>query len=778
MKKFNLFTLYFFALGIALAQTVSDFDFVPTTTDNNMSIVFPAGTLNDFVGGDFMAFKTDGTPVSASSEIAFDGSAGIPVMGSDGMCDCDLADAGEQLSFAILMNDETVVNIQIQPPLTYGPNGFVTISQEYTSNGFPPNDITLDSELIFTIDGAEVVFGCRDDIYLEFNASANLDDGSCATHIVEGCMDVAACNIIDTANVDDGSCIYAQDFYDCDDVCLSDQDSDGVCTELEVDGCTNPDAFNYNEEATGTESILHAEWDSLGGICVPIVFGCTESWADNFDPQATQEDGSCYKYGCMADWADNFDPFATLSSLELPEPFVGNTGSNMTVMLTSTFITSLEITDDNVYLFAFNQDGLVIGSVHLYGSSYNQYSIAVWGDDSQTPDVDGALANEAVSFQLVNGTDLYDVEMPSSVSFVANGLYVQTAAATLTLASGDDDECSRFGCTAEWADNFDELATDDDGSCERLGCMAEWADNFDPQATQEDGSCYKYGCMADWADNFDPFATLSSLELPEPFVGNTGSNMTVMLTSTFITSLEITDDNVYLFAFNQDGLVIGSVHLYGSSYNQYSIAVWGDDSQTPDVDGALANEAVSFQLVNGTDLYDVEMPSSVSFVANGLYVQTAAATLTLASGDDASCERLGCMAEWADNYDDLATEDDGSCYRSGCTSDWADNFDPQATQEDGSCYKYGCMADWADNFDPQATQEDGSCYKYGCMADWADNFDPQATQEDGSCYKYGCMADWADNFDPFATLSASELPEFWSVNTGANMSLMLTSHFS
>ena len=99
--------------------------------------------------------------------------------------------------------------------------------------------------------------------------------------------------------------------------------------------------------------------------------------------------------------------------------------------------------------------------------------------------VDGAGANESITFQLVNGTELFDVSMPTAVTFVGNSLSIQNAAATLTLVTGD--ECYRFGCTAEWADNFDELATDDDGSCERLGCMAEWADNYDDLATEDDG---------------------------------------------------------------------------------------------------------------------------------------------------------------------------------------------------------------------------------------------------------------------------------------------------
>ena len=32
--------------------------------------------------------------------------------------------------------------------------------------------------------------------------------------------------------------------------------------------------------------------------------------------------------------------------------------------------------------------------------------------------------------------------------------------------------------------------------------------------------------------------------------------------------------------------------------------------------------------------------------------------MSLATTDDDSCYRLGCMESWADNYDELATTDD------------------------------------------------------------------------------------------------------------------------
>jgi len=46
--------------------------------------------------------------------------------------------------------------------------------------------------------------------------------------------------------------------------------------------------------------------------CVPIVVpGCTQKWADNWNPWATQNDGSCVLAGCQDEAASNFDPAAT-----------------------------------------------------------------------------------------------------------------------------------------------------------------------------------------------------------------------------------------------------------------------------------------------------------------------------------------------------------------------------------------------------------------------------------------------------------------------------------
>ena len=77
------------------------------------------------------------------------------------------------------------------------------------------------------------------------------NNGVCDSNDIAGCQDANACNYMPEALVHDGTCTYAaESFLDCDGSCLSDIDQDGVCDELEIEGCTNENACNYNDEAT------------------------------------------------------------------------------------------------------------------------------------------------------------------------------------------------------------------------------------------------------------------------------------------------------------------------------------------------------------------------------------------------------------------------------------------------------------------------------------------------------------------------------------------------
>merc|ERR1711907_294773 len=90
------------------------------------------------------------------------------------------------------------------------------------------------------------------------------------------CIDSIACNFNEIATIDDGTCTYATEFYDCDGVCLNDADGDGVCDELEIEGCMDElvdNAFggcNYSPEATDDDgSCTYAEtYYDCDGVCL------------------------------------------------------------------------------------------------------------------------------------------------------------------------------------------------------------------------------------------------------------------------------------------------------------------------------------------------------------------------------------------------------------------------------------------------------------------------------------------------------------------------------
>ena len=91
--------------------------------------------------------------------------------------------------------------------------------------------------------------GCTNADACNYNAEANVDDGSCDFDSCVGCLSPTACNYDPDATVA-GECVFPELGYDCDGECLEDTDGDGVCDLFEVAGCTDPEACNYDPEAT------------------------------------------------------------------------------------------------------------------------------------------------------------------------------------------------------------------------------------------------------------------------------------------------------------------------------------------------------------------------------------------------------------------------------------------------------------------------------------------------------------------------------------------------
>jgi len=139
-----------------------------------------------------------------------------------------------------------------------------------------------------------------------------------------------------------------------------------------------------------------------------------------------------------------------------------------------------------------------------------------------------------------------------------------------------------------------------------------------------------------------------------------------------------------------------------------------------------------------------------------------------ANVDDGSCtyDVLGCTDPEAENYNPNANIDDGSCQIGGCTIEQACNYNPDATYNDGSCdfeSCVGCTDPEAINYNPNATEDDGSCVYpiYGCTDPEAFNYDPLANTDDGSCIDVvvGCMIPEAINYNPLANVQCTPIDE-------------------
>jgi hypothetical protein len=380
--------------------------------------------------------------------------------------------------------------------------------------------------------------------------------------------------------------------------------------------------------------------------------------------------------------------FTLLSTAQcdIPAPYQGNTGANMTLMLTTPFINSLNLEDSEAYLIAVSSSGLVVGSANITGVS--QTSIAIWGNDNSTNELDGATANEAISFQLVDGNNIYNVEMSTTINYTTNGLAVQGS-------PGIINPFCIYGCTSAWAENFNEQATDNDGSCYLNGCMDALACNYTENATIDNGSCTLPGCtdnsyteyylqgfIAGCDDGSCSKAT-ADLGIDADYFTtpvNTGANMTLGLNLSNTTGLE--GSTIAAFSdLNNDGVISECVGLSTFQDGFFSLALWGDDASTPEIEGLSANEVdLIFAVLNssGNVMAFNPNPEFTGYTTNGLIVITEL---------DFNVTIYGCMDASYCNYNEAAEEDDGSCLGNpGCIDDHYVEFDVTASCSlEGSC---------------------------------------------------------------------------------------------
>ena len=482
----------------------SAFNFQPDATDDDGSCLYPAppppsfevtgtpasGTMfgqatldgaaadgYDWIG----AFDEDGNCAGASQLIINQGIAyiNLTIYGDDATtADVDEGMTGDEDFYLVLWDESAETTIY------FNANGSPSAIEGWTNtNGAP----------IPGLDDSDNVYEFSTDDY------------------EPNCNDPQACNFDATSTVDVG-CVYPDWAYDCDGNCLADTDGDGVCNPLEVNGCTNANACNYNSNATeenGTCSYASQGYGCDGeclqdsdndGICDALEQpGCTDNAACNFTASATDDDGSCTYadglYDCDGECFEDADADGTCDANEVlgcDDSAACNYDSAATEDDGSCIYPQANLDCSGNCLNDSDQNGVCDELEGCTDTVACNYSSEVLEDDGSCAyaeeglDCDGACLSDADGDGVCDGDEVAGCTYPGTCNYDAN-------------ATDDDGSCFFVPMGLDCALNclYD---ADGDGVCdadELLGCTDANAENYNDLATENDGSCIYGFCPAD-----------------------------------------------------------------------------------------------------------------------------------------------------------------------------------------------------------------------------------------------------------------------------------------
>ncbi len=315
-----------------------------------------------------------------------------------------------------------------------------------TNVQYRPNsnlNVTIDDYFCLT----DVLAGCLNPEFPNYNPEANVSDGSCPDPI--GCTDPNATNYNPLAVDDDGMCLYSD--------------------------CTDPEACNFNELAQ----------DDDGSCVYP---GCNDVLACNYEVDAACDDGSCLYPGCQDEEACNFNALAGCDDGSCAYPGCIN-------LLACNFNEEAGC-DDGSCSFPGCTDALAC--------NYE----AEAGCPNESCVYPGCTDATACNFNSLAGCDDGNCTYPGcndpqacnylksagcpDGSCVYPGCTDQLACNYSEEAGCDDDSCTYPGCTDSSACNYEADAACEDDSCTYPGCLDTTACNYNELAGCEDNSICEY----------------------------------------------------------------------------------------------------------------------------------------------------------------------------------------------------------------------------------------------------------------------------------------------
>lgn len=465
----------------------------------------------------------------------------------------------------------------------------------------------------------------------------------------------------------------------------------GSFAQTDIPGCTNPEAVNYNAQATvddfsccfedfyitftsfsnaslivfDNQGVIFAEVFFPGTSSVCLSQGCRTFYLQSTDGllasiEGFDQFGQEYFIstspgisvsedfilgegivGCMVPGACNYNPLATcyaaceFECIGCTNPNAFNYNPNATVDDGSCCL------DETTY-FQIQADGVVGFSV--YDSQYGLVAAGTY------PETQGFCYDQDC-FQIYVYSILGEA---NEVSIIHQGEVVLTDSVALFEGiffnySGD----AVLGCSDASACNYNPAASCNTGflcdyfSC--YGCTDPTAANFDPDATLDNGSCCSSENYVTLTSNAEGFIDIYSNDF------------------SYVNTVYFTPDSPAQFCL-PDGCYVGYIADY------YAIPF---SFQITDQNGEMILDAT-------TEDYFLEIPFSFNAIEG--------------CPDPDACNYNPAANCWGVDYCDY------DCY--GCTDSDAANFDPSASIDDGSCCNDVIIIEAATGFSYYITSQD------------------------------------------------------------------------
>jgi hypothetical protein len=395
-----------------------------------------------------------------------------------------------------------------------------------------------------------------------------------------------------------------------------------------ISGLASNTTYNFSYQ---TESGSSAIETITSDNCSSLTPGCIDNTANNFNPAANINDGSC-TYDCEE---ITFTLLTDCYAQEVAWSLAGENGEIISEVLEESLFNNTEYT----FSVCLTQECYSLTVTDSYGDGLagSLFNCPADGSFFLTNDTD-----ETIIDQLINpdyGSE-YSIDFCISIS------------QTIIL-----------GCTDDQACNFDSIATDNDGSCTYPGCTDDQACNYNQAAGCENGSCIIPPANDICEDAFPLTEGINTISNENACTDEGYSVPTTTCNSTDGWCNENLIENDVFYSFTTPAFPVAI-----SIETSFSAPISLNDTQM-----ALFSECGGTLIAanddGGADLYmsrldfacgQLAVNTSFLVLIDGYDGASGIANLTL-TFNGADCGDPGCTDPEAENYNSNATSDDGSC---------------------------------------------------------------------------------------------------------------------